>query len=82
MHLPGESDAGDLIGRHSRGGQGFPHRDPTGAPPVFGILFRPADLRRGKRRVFFGSGRDYAAVLVHNQGASAAGADVDSENMY
>ena len=54
---------------------------PAGPPPVFRILLRPANLRRSERRVLLGGGGEDAAGLVHNQGASSAGAYVDSKNM-
>ena len=81
VHLAGKSNAGNLIGVQSRAGHGLPHRDPTGPPPVFRILLRPANLRRSERSVLLGGGRQYPASLIHNQGPGAAGADIDSENM-
>jgi hypothetical protein len=45
------------------------------------MLLGPANLRRGERRVLFGRGCDDAAVFINDQGARAAGAYVDAEQV-
>ena len=78
MHLAGEADASDLVPAQISLRQRFANGDARSAPPISGMLFRPADFRRGERLVFFGSGGDDAAVFVDDQRACAAGSDVDS----
>ena len=60
--------------------EGFADGEAAGAPPVFGMLFGPADLRSGERLMFFGSGGEEAAGMVEDEGTSAAGADVNAED--
>jgi hypothetical protein len=45
VHLTGEADAGDFFGGQIRARDGFTDGEASGAPPVFGMLFGPADLR-------------------------------------
>ncbi len=78
MHLAGEADAGDVVTGELRARESFFDGDAGGAPPVFGILFGPADLRRGEGRVFFGGGRENAALFVDDEGARAARAYVNA----
>jgi hypothetical protein len=81
VHLPGEPDAGNLIGAQGGASECFPHCDPAGTPPVFGVLFRPTNLRRGEKLVLLSSRCDDPAALADDYGASTAGANVNSENM-
>jgi len=43
--LAGEADAGDFFGAQIGAGDGLADGDAGGAPPVFGVLLGPADLR-------------------------------------
>ena len=79
VHLPGETNAGDVFSAQAGLRHRFAHGDAACAPPVFGMLLGPADLRGSKRRVLFGSGRDDAALLVDDQRACSAGANVNTE---
>jgi hypothetical protein len=45
VHLTGEADAGDFFGAKICARDGFLNRNAGGAPPVFGVLLGPADLR-------------------------------------
>jgi len=56
MHLAGETDAGDVFAGEIRACERFAHGEASGTPPVFGLLLRPANLRRGKGLVIFGGG--------------------------
>jgi len=78
MHLAGEADACNVVAAQVRAGQSLADRDGAGAPPVFGMLFGPSDLRRGERLVFFGCGCEQAALFVDDKGARAASSYVDA----
>ena len=58
--------------------QRLANRDGAGAPPIFRMLFGPADLWRREGRVFFGRGCEHAALLIDDEGARAAGANVNA----
>jgi hypothetical protein len=77
VHLTGEADAGDFFGAKICVRNGFANRDAGGTPPVFGVLLGPADLRRSEGLVFFGGGRDDAAVAVDDDGARSSGTNVN-----
>jgi hypothetical protein len=79
VHLPGEADARDIFGAETGFGDGFGNGDATGTPPIFGMLLGPSDFWRSEGRVFFGCGCDDAPVLVDDESASSAGANVDAE---
>ena len=79
MHLAGEPDAGDFIRGDAGAAQGFANRNRAGAPPVFGLLFCPADLWGREGRVLFCRGCEHAALLIDDEGACAAGANVNAE---
>src|SRR5258708_38453289 len=81
VDLAGEADAGNFFGTNAGFLQSFLYGDPAGAPPVEWILLGPAGLWRGERDVLFGAGGDHAAGGVHDQSASAAGANVDAEEI-
>jgi hypothetical protein len=76
VHLAGESDAGDVIRAQARLGQGFVNRQPAGPPPVFRLLLGPANLRRSEGGMFLGGRCRHPALLVDDQRACAARADV------
>jgi len=56
VHLPGKTDARNILTVQSRGRERFPHGNAAGAPPIFGALFGPADTRRSERGMIFGGG--------------------------
>jgi hypothetical protein len=80
MHLTGQTHARNLISAQVALRQSPADGDARSAPPVFGSLLGPADLRRGKRFVFFGSRRQDATVVGNNQSAGAAGTNINSQN--
>jgi len=75
--LTGEADAGDVFGAEVGTRDSIANREAGGTPPVFRVLLGPADLRRSERLVFFGSGRDDAAVAIDDDGARSSGTNVD-----
>jgi hypothetical protein len=79
MHLAGETDAGDIFARKIRGGQCFTDSDAGCAPPVLRLLLSPANLRRRKRLMIFGGGRDQTPALIDYDSACAPSADINSE---
>ena len=78
VHLAGESDAFDVAARCSGLIENAADRALSGVPPVLGTLFGPQRplhahvFVRGSKRVL------QMAVLVDEEGARAAGSDVDS----
>ncbi len=81
VHLAGEADGFDLDAV-AGGGCGFEGAEDgflRGAPPVFGVLLGPADVRGGDGGVVGGVGGEDLACAVDEDGAGAAGADVDAE---
>src|SRR5258708_31792065 len=79
VHLTGEADASDVVGSKVGARDGFANRDAGGTPPVFGVLLCPTNLRRSEWLVFFGGGRDDAAIAVDDDGARSSGTDVNPE---
>lgn len=79
MHLAGEADAGEVFAGEVRTRKRFANRNAGGAPPVFGLLFRPANLRRCERLMIGRSGRNEPPALIDDDGARAAGANVNPE---
>lgn|SRR5580700_10462077 len=65
MHLPREADARDVLRPQAGLRQGAAPGDTTCPPPIFGVLLRPADLRRSERLMFF-SGRTHHVPLAVN----------------
>ena len=80
VHLAREADAGDRIGRRAAFRQHRADRLLAGPPPVVGILLGPGGSWRRERGVVPRLGPEQAAVVVEDQGARAARADVDAEN--
>ena len=78
MHLTGQSYARDIVASEVGTGERFANRDATGAPPIFGMLFGPTDLRRSEGGVFFCSGREQMALLIDDEGACAASSYVNA----
>jgi hypothetical protein len=81
MHLPGEADAGNFFGAQICTCNSFADRDASGAPPVFGLLLGPPDLRRSEGLMFFRGGGDDTALAVDDEGASSSGTNINSENV-
>jgi hypothetical protein len=79
VHLAGETSAGDILGPQFRLRQRFADGNSAGPPPVFRILFGPADLRRSKRRMLFGRREDDFPVLINDQSPGAARANVNAK---
>src|ERR671923_853829 len=79
MHLAGEPDACDVFACEIRATKCFANGDAGGAPPVFGLLLRPANLWSRKRLMICGGGRNEPPALIHDDGACATGANVNSE---
>jgi hypothetical protein len=79
VHLAGEAHAGDFFAAEVRSRKRLPNSNAGGAPPVFGALLGPADLRRSEGLVVFGGGRDDAAAAIEDDGAGSSGANVYSE---
>ena len=79
VHLAGEADARDLIARDAGLGEDTADGGLGGIPPVFGALFGPE--RAVHDDVFVGGGEAVGdlAFGVEEEGAGAAGADVDAE---
>jgi hypothetical protein len=50
----------------------------SGAPPIARILLGPTGFGAGEVGVFFCARGEDGAVIVENDGASSAGADVDA----
>ena len=82
VHLSGQTDTTDLIAAHSGGGQRFRHGHAARAPPVPGILLRPANLRRCKRFVVFSGGGHDASPGINHEGARTSSADIDSQKIH
>jgi hypothetical protein len=81
VHLSGETNAGDIIGAEAGFLDRFGNCQTAGSPPVVRMLLGPADLRRGKRGVLLGGGRDDMTLLIDDQRARAAGSNIDAENV-
>ena len=80
VHLSGETDARDGIGRDAGLRQDRAQRILRRAPPVGGILLGPRRTRRGKRRVLRRRRAQERAVFSKQQRARAAGADINTQN--
>jgi hypothetical protein len=81
MHLSGKSDAGDLIVAGFGRSESAPDGQRAGSPPVARVLLRPPGLRRCEGSMLFRGGGDHASLLVDEESASAAGADIDAEKL-
>ena len=80
VHLAGETDSGDGTGIEAGKLQRFANGQSGRAPPVARVLLRPARLRAGKVGVLFRAGGEDRAEIVENDGARAAGSDVDAQD--
>jgi hypothetical protein len=79
VHLTGETDAGDFFGAKVATRERLANRDAGGTPPVFGVLLRPADLRRSEGLMLFRRGRNDAAVAIDDDGARSSGTNINPE---
>src|SRR5947209_14855622 len=82
MHLSRKADAQDLFAAQFRISHGFANCQASGAPPVVRLLFGPTNLGGSKGLMFLRGGGNHAARLVDDDGASAAGAYVNSKHMH
>jgi hypothetical protein len=78
MHLPGEAHAGNVLAAQLALFESFADGRATRFPPVFRMLFGPADLGRGERLVLRCGGGDEPSLLVNNDRARSSGANVDA----
>jgi len=78
VHLAGKADAGDIADGQFRARDSFADGDTSGAPPVFGMLLGPTDLRRSEGLMVFCRRRDDAAIAIEDKGSRASGADIYS----
>jgi hypothetical protein len=81
VHLTGKADAGDVFAAEIRFGERLADGEAGGAPPIIGMLFGPADLRRGEGLMIRSGGRYNAAVAIDYDGACSAGADVNPKQV-
>ena len=81
MHLSREADALNRSATLAEKLQRLLYGATAGAPPIPGILFRPSYVRRLKRRMLLGAGRNYLPALVDNQSARSARAHIDAEEV-
>jgi hypothetical protein len=80
MHLAGEADAGDIVRPSPSPLNCFGYGDAAGAPPVFGMLLSPANVRRGKWGVLLSGGTGDSALLIKNQCACPAGSNINAQS--
>ena len=78
MHLAGEAYARDRIGGDTAVDEHRADRLLTRSPPVVGILLGPGRLRRREWHVVRRRRRQHSPVLMKEQRARPAGADVDA----
>jgi hypothetical protein len=79
VHLTGETYAGDFFGAKVGTRERLANREAGGAPPVFGVLLGPADLRRSEGLMLFRCGRNDVAVAVNDDGARTSSTNVNPE---
>ncbi len=82
VHLPRKADAGDGVPAQSRLIKRPAHRDPRGAPPVFGFLLRPPDFGRREGRVLRGSRPRNRPGFIQDQGPGPPGADIYPQKIH
>jgi hypothetical protein len=78
MHLSGEADAGNLLATQVALFESFADGRAARLPPVFGMLFSPADLGRGKGLMLRRGGSDEPPLRVDDERARSSGANVDA----
>jgi hypothetical protein len=64
VHLAGKADASNIFAAEIGARKRFANGEASGAPPVFGMLLGPADLRRGEGLMIRSGGGGNAAVAV------------------
>jgi hypothetical protein len=79
MHLPRETNAGNIFGSQLRLLHRPRNRDRAGAPPVARILFRPSDLRRNKRSMFLRRRRNNTSLPIYHERPRSAGSDINAQ---
>ena len=79
VHLTGEADARDVIGRCLCLLHRFFYRCATGAPPIEWVLFGPAILRRCKGLMLMRAGCDDSASFVNEKRACTGGSNVNAQ---
>jgi hypothetical protein len=82
VHLAGKSDTSDMVAAEVRRSERLSHGNAAGAPPVFGPLFRPPDLRGSERFMLLYSGCNDASLLIDEECAGTAGPNVYAENNH
>jgi hypothetical protein len=75
--LAGETNARNVFASETRVSQRFANRKARGAPPVFGMLLGPANLRGGEWLMLFRGGRNKLPAAIDDNGARAARANVN-----
>lgn len=79
MHLAGETDTRNIIGRGICMMESFLDGRCARTPPIEWVLLGPAISRRGEGLMLVRAGRGYTALCVHKQSARAARSHVNSE---
>ena len=79
VHLAGQSHGLDLCAIQFGGSNRARDGLARGAPPVLGLLLRPADLFGADRRVLAGRRRHHAALAVHQHGPRSPRPNIDSQ---
>src|SRR6266478_5409443 len=79
VHLTGEAKASDFFSFEVGTRDGLANRNARGAPPVFGMLLGPADLRRSEGLMLFRGGGNNPAVAIDDDGARSSCANVNPE---
>ena len=82
VHLASEAECGDGLLRLGRSGNGVADGFLRGAPPILGILLRPAGMRRAKRSMVTGRAGDNLAFGIHDDGARAARSYIHSQEPH
>ena len=78
MHLARKTDADNLLGRNARVLQGRGNGLTASLPPVFGVLFRPSIMRRGKRLMLARGRADDGSFVIDYYGTGTASTDVNA----
>src|SRR5262249_41591734 len=79
-HLAGKAHSRDGVTGKFCGLQRFANGEACGTPPVARILLSPAGFGTREVGVFFDARAKYCAVFIQNDGAGAAGANVNAED--
>ena len=79
MHLPGKTYARNIFSAEIGIPQCLANRDATSPPPIFRMLFGPANLWGSKWLVFFRRGCEHRSTLINNERPRAAGPDVNAK---